>query len=118
MQIILSMSLFTLFIHNASLFRAFGFNLTPTAGIAAKISEASHQITGTINAASSVRVGYLPIVIGFELFQLVLSPTDSLLKFAINAAVRRMEYAADRWVLIFSSLLMQARKLTEAKLNF
>ncbi|PWN88181.1 hypothetical protein FA10DRAFT_303170 [Acaromyces ingoldii] len=97
MQIVLSMSLFTLFIHNASLFRAFGFNLSTTAGIAAKISEASHQITGTINAASSVQVGYLPIVIGFELFQLVLSPTDSLLKFAINAAVRRMEYAADRF---------------------
>jgi len=32
-----------------------------------------------------------------ELFQLVLSPTDALLKFGMNAAVRKMEYAADRF---------------------
>ncbi|UZJ52350.1 hypothetical protein CBS101457_001670 [Exobasidium rhododendri] len=74
-QIITIMSLFTLFIHNASLFRAFGFNyVPPTVG---------------------VQVAYLPVVVGLELFQLVLHPLDSLVKFGMNAAVRKMEFAAD-----------------------
>ena len=82
-QIIFTMSLFTLFINNASLFRAFGFQVAPV---------------GLVDKLLGTEVlDYLPIVIGLELFQLVLNPTDALIKFATNAAIRRMEYAADRF---------------------
>ncbi|WFD01468.1 hypothetical protein MOBT1_000132 [Malassezia obtusa] len=77
LNLVLMLSLFTLFIHNASLFRAFGF--------------ASHASAGAV-----VVEPYLPVIVGLELFQLVLNPTDAVLKFGINAIVRRMEYAADR----------------------
>lgn len=72
-QILFTMSLFTLAIHNESLFRAFGFAFAP----------------GTA----------LPIIVGLELFQLALAPCDALLKFVMNACVRRMEYAADAFAL-------------------
>ncbi|KAN0060155.1 zinc metalloprotease [Thecaphora frezii] len=62
-----TMSLFALFIHNRSLFEAFGFG--------------GEKV--------------LPVVVGLELFQLVLNPSDALVKFGMNAAVRSMEYAAD-----------------------
>ncbi|PKI83545.1 hypothetical protein MVES_002387 [Malassezia vespertilionis] len=78
-NMVLMLSLFTLFIHNASLFRAFGFQL----GV------------GTSNAP--VTESYLPVLVGLELFQLVFNPTDAVLKFAINAFVRHIEYAADRF---------------------
>lgn len=80
LNLVLMLSLFTLFIHNASLFRAFGF--------------ASHASAGAV-----VVEPYLPVIVGLELFQLVLNPTDAVLKFGINAIVRRMEYAADRYAL-------------------
>ncbi|CAO1621310.1 unnamed protein product [Parajaminaea phylloscopi] len=67
LQIGLTFAVFAGFIDNASLFKSFGFDTRP----------------------------YLPIVIGLELFQLVLSPTDALLKFLSNSAVRSMEYSAD-----------------------
>lgn len=72
LQIALTFGVFAGFIGNVSLFRSFGFNVSSTAG-------------------------YLPIIIGLELFQLVLSPTDALLKFGINASVRSMEYGADEF---------------------
>lgn len=107
-QISITMSLFTLFIHNASLFRAFGLRYAPlTASASTKISSIksallplSSQVKTPFAAPLnpfSVSVGYLPIVVGLELFQLVLHPLDSLVKFSINAAIRRMEYAADRF---------------------
>jgi len=88
------MSLFTLFIHNTSLFRAFGFNLVPET-IGGKVQTSIQSLLGRRDNALSVQVAYLPIVLGLELFQMVLHPLDSLVKFGINAAVRRMEYAAD-----------------------
>lgn len=79
-QILLQMSIFTLFIHNVSLFRAFGFQVGPS----------------LLDKASASRP-YLPIMIGLELFQLVVGPLDSVIKFLLNSAVRSMEYAADRF---------------------
>lgn len=66
-QIGLTFAVFAGFIDNVSLFQSFGFDTSD----------------------------YLPIIIGLELFQLVLSPTDALLKFLSNSAVRYMEFAAD-----------------------
>ncbi|MCO5549647.1 hypothetical protein L7F22_003120 [Adiantum nelumboides] len=100
-QISFTMSLFTLFIHNASLFRAFGLRYAPlTSTIKSALLPLSSQVKTPFAAplnSFSVSVGYLPIVVGLELFQLVLHPLDSLIKFSINAAIRRMEYAADRF---------------------
>ena len=115
-QIITIMSLFTLFINNASLFRAFGFQQA-TNTIAGKLQS---TVQRALHKQTTVQVAYLPIVVGLELFQMVLHPLDSLgmsplscvshlsgvtthasrqpsspVKFCINAAVRRMEYAAD-----------------------
>lgn len=72
LQIALTFSVFAGFIGNVSLFRAFGFNVSSTQT-------------------------YLPIIIGLELFQLVLSPTDAVLQFLMNSCVRSMEYAADEF---------------------
>lgn len=69
LQIGLTFAVFAGFINNVSLFKSFGFDTS----------------------------SYLPIIIGLELFQLVLSPTDALLKFLSNSAVRSMEYAADEF---------------------
>ncbi|WFD43081.1 Ste24 endopeptidase [Malassezia psittaci] len=78
LNLILMLSLFTLFIHNTSLFREFGFAMRAGPGI--------HVVEP-----------YLPVMVGMELFQLVLNPSDAVLRFGINAIVRRMEYAADRF---------------------
>ncbi|WFD32226.1 Ste24 endopeptidase [Malassezia sp. CBS 17886] len=80
-HLVLTLTLFTLFMHNMSLFAAFGFYIGP-----ASASHGAHAFAP-----------YLPVFVGLELFQLVLNPSDALLKFAINAVVRRMEYAADRF---------------------
>ncbi|PWZ01711.1 hypothetical protein BCV70DRAFT_199146 [Testicularia cyperi] len=84
-QIWVTMSLFTLFINNVSLYRAFGFQVGPT------------LLEKAMGTSSSDLLNYLPIIVGLELFQLVLNPTDAVIKFLLNAAVRRMEYAADRF---------------------
>lgn len=65
-QIAALLTLFTAFIHNASLYEAFGFRGPP-----------------------------LPVWIGLELFSLVLHPLDALLQFGMHAMTRQMEYAAD-----------------------
>lgn len=93
-QIITVLSLFTLFINNASLFRAFGFHLVPSSTTARVIDKVQHLIGRN---TTSVNVSYLPIVVGLELYQLVLSPLDSVVKFGINKSVRVMEYSADRF---------------------
>lgn len=58
-------ALFGVFINNASLYRAFGF------------------------------VAERPIIIGFILFNDVLSPTDSLVKLGMNIMTRKFEFEAD-----------------------
>lgn len=69
LQIWFQMALLALFMHNRSLFDAFGF---PTD-----------------------KSDMLPVLIGMELFQLVVSPLDTVIEFALNAIVRRIEYQAD-----------------------
>lgn len=76
-QIITIMSLFTLFIHNTSLFRAFGFNYVPQS-VGGKIQSTIQSLLGRRDSVLSVQVTYLPIVVGLELFQMVLHPLDSL----------------------------------------
>ncbi|KDN48443.1 hypothetical protein K437DRAFT_255552 [Tilletiaria anomala UBC 951] len=84
-QILLQMSIFTLFIHNVSLYRAFGFSAAPNL---------FEKALGTkLPAAQSS----LPVIVGLELFQLVVGPLDAFTKFMLNSAVRSMEYAADRF---------------------
>ena len=58
-------ALFSVFLHNTSLFQAFGFH--------------SEQ----------------PIIIGFMLFNEILAPTDSILKLFMNVMSRKYEYEAD-----------------------
>ncbi len=89
-QIWFTMSLFTLFINNVSLYRSFGFQVGPSL---------LEKAAGT---PSSQILNYLPIIIGLELFQLVLNPTDALIKFLLNSAIRRMEYAADHFAATLS----------------
>ncbi|CBQ70846.1 probable zinc metallo-protease [Sporisorium reilianum SRZ2] len=84
-QIWFTMSLFTLFINNVSLYRSFGFQVGPSL---------YEKAAGT---PASQLLNYLPVIIGLELFQLVLNPTDAIIKFLLNSAIRRMEYAADRF---------------------
>ncbi|TKA27742.1 hypothetical protein B0A50_04843 [Salinomyces thailandicus] len=71
--------LFRLFIHNGSLYDAFGFRERP-------------------------------VMIGFILFNAVLSPTDSLVKLLMNIWTRRMEFQADE----FSNNLGYARDLASS----
>lgn len=71
-QVALTFGVFAGFIGNVSLFRSFGFNVSTTQG-------------------------YLPIIIGLELFQMVLAALDVVLQFGMNSAVRSMEYAADEF---------------------
>lgn len=76
LQLTLTLSVFTLFFKNAALFHAFGFGGT-------------HAVA---------RTPYLPVLVGFELFNMVLKPTDAIVQFAFHALIRRFEYAADRYV--------------------
>lgn len=64
-------ALFSVFIKNNSLFKAFGFEVER------------------------------PILIGFLLFNEVLSPTDSLVKFGMNALTRKFEFEAGMFHLSF-----------------
>ncbi|KAL9617425.1 MAG: hypothetical protein Q9160_007782 [Pyrenula sp. 1 TL-2023] len=66
-QLLYLFALFSIFISNRSLYASFGF----------------HAET--------------PIIIGFTLFSDVLSPTDALIKFAMNILSRRFEFAADEF---------------------
>ena len=78
-HIAVTLSLFTLFINNASLFRAFGFGQ---------------------DRQAIAYVTYLPVAVGFELFNLVLHPIDALVQFGMHAVTRQMEYSADRYVFL------------------
>lgn len=65
---------FAIFIHNKALFSAFGFD--PRLAVASPAG------------------GPQPIMIGFVLFQLVLSPLDTVVTFLLNALTRKYEYQA------------------------
>ncbi|WFD22287.1 Ste24 endopeptidase [Malassezia equina] len=80
LQLTLTLSVFTLFFKNSSLFRAFGFS-------------GSHAVA---------RVSYLPVLVGFELFNMVLKPTDAIVQFGFHALIRRFEYQADRFAVTLS----------------
>lgn len=87
LQIWFQMSLLALFIHNRSLFRAFGFPAGPS--------------------------DLMPIMIGMELFQLVVLPLDTVVQFALNAIVRRIEYQADSFACQLSRPVPTASEISE-----
>lgn len=71
------------------MFRSFGFQVGPS--LRKKI--ASHL------GGSGEVANYLPVVVGLELFQLVLNPTDAILKFGLNSAIRSMGACANMGLL-------------------
>ncbi|OCF76532.1 STE24 endopeptidase [Kwoniella mangroviensis CBS 8886] len=73
LHLLLTLTIFSIFINNKSLYASFGFD--PSLAVAKP----------------------QPICIGFMLFQLVLEPTDAFVKFLLNAETRRMEYQADEF---------------------
>ncbi|WWC67541.1 uncharacterized protein I206_101450 [Kwoniella pini CBS 10737] len=73
LHLLLTLTIFSIFINNKSLYASFGFDPS----LAVKAPQ--------------------PICIGFMLFQLVFEPTDALVKFFLNAETRRMEYQADEF---------------------
>ncbi|OCF42102.1 STE24 endopeptidase [Kwoniella heveanensis CBS 569] len=73
LHLLLTLTIFSIFIHNKALYSSFGFD--PSLAVTAP----------------------QPICIGFMLFQLVLEPTDALVKFLLHAETRRMEYQADEF---------------------
>ncbi|ODN75208.1 hypothetical protein L202_06405 [Cryptococcus amylolentus CBS 6039] len=72
-HLFLTLTIFSIFINNRSLYSAFGFD--PSLAVTAP----------------------QPFCIGFILFQLVLEPTDAFVKFLLNAQTRRYEYQADEF---------------------
>ncbi|KAJ9103753.1 hypothetical protein QFC21_002213 [Naganishia friedmannii] len=85
----LTLTLFTLFIDNRSLFSSFGFN---------------------DSALALTRLEKRPIIIGFMLFQLVTAPLDPLASLGMNALSRKYEYEADQ----FAADLHKAPQLSRA----
>ncbi|WVF70200.1 hypothetical protein IAT40_004988 [Kwoniella sp. CBS 6097] len=73
LHLLLTLTIFSIFINNKTLYASFGFD--PALAVTTP----------------------QPICIGFMLFQLVLEPTDALVKFLLNAETRRMEYQADEF---------------------
>ncbi|KAE8222318.1 hypothetical protein CF326_g8400, partial [Tilletia indica] len=92
--VLFNFSLFSFFIQNRSIYSAFGFQVDPTSS--SFINKAASVLlnNGAKNIASAP---YLPVIVGLELFQLVLGPADALVKFIMNSSIRRMEFAADRF---------------------
>jgi len=68
-NLLITLSAFSLFIHNPVLFRSFGFS-------------------------DDVAVRQQPVVIGFFLYQLIMNPLDPLISLAMNSITRRYEYEA------------------------
>ena len=77
-QLLFTFTVFSIFIHNQSLFQAFGFDPRLATG--------------------SPVGGPQPIVIGFMLFQMVLEPLDTVVKFLLNSQTRKYEYQAGEWI--------------------
>jgi STE24 endopeptidase len=76
-NLLFSLTLFSVFIHNKALFGSFGFD---------------PQL-----AVSSPYGGPQPIAIGFMLYQLLSEPLDTFVKFGVNALTRKFEYQADEF---------------------
>lgn len=68
-NLLITLSAFTLFIHNPTIFRSFGFG-------------------------EDVAVRQQPVIIGFFLYQLIMNPLDPLISLVINSITRRYEYEA------------------------
>ena len=68
-NILITLSAFTLFIHNPTIFRSFGFG-------------------------EDVAVRQQPVIIGFFLYQLIMNPLDPLISLVVNSITRRYEYEA------------------------
>ncbi|KAK0538433.1 zinc metalloprotease [Tilletia horrida] len=92
--LLFNFGLFSFFVQNRSLYSAFGFELVPASPFLSKASSFLHSATGKQPIATAP---YLPVIVGLEIYQLVLGPADALIKFLMNSAVRRMEFAADRF---------------------
>jgi Zn-dependent protease with chaperone function len=69
-----TLGLFAVFIHNKSLFASFGFD--PRLAVESPVG------------------GPQPILIGFMLYQLLFEPLDTFVKFVINTKTRKYEYQA------------------------
>lgn len=74
LNLLFTFTSFRVFIHNKALFSSFGF-------------DPRLAITGPAGGAQ-------PVVIGFVLYQMVLEPLDSLVKFLMNRQTRKYEYQA------------------------
>jgi len=84
--LMLNLSLISLFLFNPALYHAFGFYQPHPTSI---VSEASNLI-GIQTAPQA-----LPILIGFQLCQGLLSPLDTIIAFIVHAISRRLEFRAD-----------------------
>ncbi|KAK0545741.1 zinc metalloprotease [Tilletia horrida] len=94
--VLVNFGLFSFFIQNASLYSAFGFQLAPTSS--PLLNKVLNKAVPAFSSTPAIAITeYLPVIVGLELFQLVLGPMDALIKFLMNSAVRRMEFAADRF---------------------
>ena len=69
-HLLFTLTIFSIFFHNKSLFASFGFD--------PRFANSSPH----------------PIIIGFMLFQLVINPLDTFVKFFLNAQTRKYEYQA------------------------
>jgi len=75
-NLLITLSAFTLFIHNPAIFRSFGFS-------------------------EDVAVRQQPVIIGFFLYQLIMNPLDPLISLLMNSVTRRYEYEAGESFLAF-----------------
>ena len=89
-NILFSLLLFSVFMHNRALYRAFGFD--------------------PVLATRSPYGGPQPIIISALLYPAVTGPIDTLLSFAMNALTRFYEYQADE----FAAQLEKTDQLSSA----
>ncbi|WVN88890.1 uncharacterized protein L203_104105 [Cryptococcus depauperatus CBS 7841] len=92
-HLLLTLTIFSIFIHNQSLYAAFGF--PPSLAVQPP----------------------QPICIGFILFQLVLEPTDALVKFMMHALTRKYEYQADEFAVDLEQKPQLASALIKLHVN-
>jgi STE24 endopeptidase len=89
-NLLITLSAFSLFIHNPVLFRSVGFS-------------------------NDVAVRQQPVVIGFFLYQLIMNPLDPLISLVMNSITRRYEYEAGTFGI---SLLGEDMWRTDSYHNF
>ncbi|KAK3081804.1 hypothetical protein LTS18_002377, partial [Coniosporium uncinatum] len=93
-------ALFSAFIHNASLYRAFGFGGLPGESL-----------------INSKRVPGMPIMIGLLLFNDVFAPLDNFIKLGMNTLTRRFEYQADAFAVAQKKKDALARALIKLQVS-